>query len=158
MGYNKKLKILTWITFAIPIAVAGMLTMFDNPVILAITKIASGVLGFIAALIGLLALVGKWSDMMADSQRAMIENSRLHDSWKDARNLTDAAFVSEYKKLLILDSAQSSSDKLLEVSDKDKRRMMRKTLVQYQMACKTCKNTPTSIKAGKAKCDTCGNF
>ncbi|WP_081084703.1 mobilome CxxCx(11)CxxC protein [Burkholderia cepacia] len=158
LSYTKKLKALTWITFAVPIAAASTLLTFDDPTVVALTKIVAGVLGGIAMLIALLALTGRWPESLAESQRAMIENTRLLNAWKAVKNMTGSAFSAEYNKLLILDGAQVSNDQLAGVTEKEKRRMMRKTLMQYRCACETCKETPTSSKAGNSKCDTCGNF
>jgi|GEM_PF-4040735 len=152
-----KLKVLSWVTFAAPIAVAAVLTTLDNPRIALYTKIGSGLLSGVVGLFGLAALVGNWSDALAESQRSMTANSRLLEDWKEIKQLTDNDFVVAYSKLLAQNIAQENVDKIAGVSDKDKRRSMRKALLQYKLACATCNQTPSSIKGGSSKCSTCGD-
>jgi mobilome CxxCx(11)CxxC protein len=148
---------LSWVTFAVPIVAAALLTTLDNPKIALYTKIGSGLLSGVVALFGLAALIGGWSEALAVSQRSMTANSRLFEDWKEVKQLTDHDFVVAYNKVLAQNIAQENIDKIVGVSDKEKRRSMRKALMQYSLACATCQQKPTSIKSGSSKCSTCGN-
>jgi mobilome CxxCx(11)CxxC protein len=152
-----KLKALSWVTFAVPIAVAALLTTLDNPSIALYTKIGSGLLSGVVGLFGLAALVGNWSDALAVSQRSMTANSRLLEDWKEVKQLTGNDFLVAYNKVLAHNIAQENIDKIAGVSDREKRRSMRKALMQYSLACVTCHEKPTSIKSQGSKCSTCGD-
>lgn len=154
--FARRIKKLTWFTFALPLLFGGLVLTFDNPTIGYYARIASGVLGVTALLWALWGLVENWGDAMGGAQRSMIENNRLYEAWKDVKELKGDAFVVEYGKLQARDSSQASADLLTGVKDREKRRMMRKTLMHYSMACKTCGQTPTSIKSKFfSKCETC---
>ncbi|WP_175755400.1 mobilome CxxCx(11)CxxC protein [Burkholderia ambifaria] len=157
LRFGKLIKTLTWFTFALPIAFGTLVLTFDDPTIGSYARIASGVLGGVAFLWALWALVANWSDAMGAAQRSMIENNRLHEAWKDAKHLKDDAFVAEYNKLQARDISQVAADMLAGVKEKEKRRMMRKTLMHYALPCKTCNVKPVSIKSSFfSKCETCG--
>jgi mobilome CxxCx(11)CxxC protein len=152
-----KLKLLSWSSLVIPLAVATLLLSFDSTAVTFWTKLISGLLGGALTFIGLWAVVAGWTDSLSKAERAMLANTDLIDRWRDLQAYSGPDFDARLAVLKERDLAQEKLDQLESVTQKDKALMMRAALFQYQMPCTLCNESPKSLKPGKHNCARCAN-
>jgi mobilome CxxCx(11)CxxC protein len=155
---GSKLKALSYATFVIPIAVAALLTTWDNVAFGSYVKIGSGIVSGVVALFGLWAALANWPSILSESARSMVANDQLQRSWKYVTALKEEEFTLEFAKLIALDAQQESNDKAKGVSAAERRRGNRKALYDLGKPCATCKKQPSTLKAAGSKCQTCGDY
>jgi mobilome CxxCx(11)CxxC protein len=152
-----KLNILSWLSFGIPLLIGALLGVFDSPDILGRIKFASGILGGVLSFWGLWGLVAGWTDSLSKSERSVVANTSLREEWNEMQaNISTDAPV-RFAALKAKDLAQEQTDQLNGISNKDKSKMMRASLMQYQKQCAVCGTKPISMKPAN-NCATCSNF
>lgn len=151
------LKLLSWSSLVVPLAVATLLLSFDSVEVTFWTKLISGLLGGGLTFIGLWAVVAGWTDSLSKAERSMLANTDLVDRWHDLQVYSGPDFEGRLEVLKERDRAQEKLDQLEGVTQKDKALMMRAALFQYQKPCALCKEMPISLKPGKHNCAMCAN-
>lgn len=152
-----KLKLLSWASLVVPLAVATLLGSFDSPQVTFWTKLVSGLLGGALTFIGLWAVVAGWTDSLSKAERAMLASIGLGDSWREMKTYGGVDFDTRLAALKERDRAQEQLDQLEGVSMKDKAWMMRAALFHFRKPCQACNVVPTSLKFGKHTCAMCAN-
>jgi mobilome CxxCx(11)CxxC protein len=152
------LRILSFLSLLVPLSVGGIALAGANSEWLPAIVTISGVLSVPLFGMTLWSLVFRWEERLATSVNSFKFNNDFKNKWNDLARYSGADAEDKYQKLLELDRAQEQSDILQDVSAKDKRRMMRASLVQYGRPCFTCGLLPSSLSAKSSKCGTCGDF
>ncbi len=124
------------------------------PVIVAI----SGLLSIPLFVMTLWSLVFRWEERLAASEHACKSNNELKNGWEDLARYTAPDAEAKFSALLERDRIQEASDKRQDVSAKEKRQMMRASLIQYRRKCATCGVQPNSMSVKGSSCATCGDF
>ncbi|GAB7543678.1 mobilome CxxCx(11)CxxC protein [Cupriavidus sp. 8B] len=156
-GLRYCLRILSFLSLAVPLSVGGIAMTFSDPVRLSTVVKVSGGLSIPLFVMTLWSLVFRWEERLAASEHSRRVNTELKNSWEDLRRFKGRDAEERFKTLLEADRKQEQKDIGQDVSAKDRRRMMRASLIQYQRACATCRVQPASMSVWRrAKCATCG--
>ncbi len=153
-----KLRIITFLSLAVPLSVGGIsMTSADSGFLPTIVMI-SGVLSIPLFVMSLWSLVFRWEERLAASEHAFKNNIELKNRWEDLARYKGENAEEKYQALLEHDRLQEQSDITQSISAKDKRRMMRASLIQYRRSCATCGVQPKSMSAKRNSCSSCGDF
>lgn len=159
IDFRRKLKILSWLSFGVPLLIGSLLSAFDSPNVLGTIKFISTILGGILALWGLWGLVAGWADSLAKAEGSIVANTSLREEWRELKTSNDANVNVRFAALQAKDLAREQADQLHGIAEGDKAKMMRASLMQYQMVCVNCGAKPTSMTPPRgANCATCSNF
>jgi mobilome CxxCx(11)CxxC protein len=104
------------------------------------------------------SLVFRWEERLAASEHACKVNNELKNDWEDLARYSGPDAEEKFRVLLERDRLQEQSDVKQDISAKEKRQMMRASLIQYRRKCATCGVQPTSMSAKGSSCVTCGDF
>ena len=154
-----RLKILTFLGIAVPLALGGVVVSFG------LDFECLGFIIFIASSLGILQLIGstwalvaKWEDEYAYSLESFTGNYSLSDKYKELGE--NPSRCDELRiKIDLLDAEnkiRKESDLKHGITDKEKRMGHRAALRQFRRACVECKKIPTSMKG--SNCNVCGNY
>jgi mobilome CxxCx(11)CxxC protein len=147
-----------WITYlgiVVPALVGSLVLSFGKDWLPYLAALA-GIMVAIQLAISLWSIIAKWDDKYSYAVGAMQAQTKLFNSWERLAKYPPPDLEPRAKELSDEDERQENSDKAQNVSDKEKRYGLRKTLYQYGLTCVNCKIKPSSMKP--SKCDTCGNF
>lgn len=157
---RKKLRILTFLGIAVPVAVGGIVVAFFGieslqPYVAWLIVLAS-VLSTAQLVFTIWALVAKWEDESSYAASSASENRRLAARFEDLGRNPPTKFNIQYQLLKIDNARRQESDIQREVSEKEKRMITRAGLRQYQRACVKCNQAPVDMNP--TNCPICGNF
>lgn len=130
-----------WITYlgiVVPLLVGSLGLSFGKewaPVL----AVPAGIAITIQLVLSLWSVVYKWDDKYSYSIRAMQEQTKLFNAWDGLAKQPPADLGQRIKDLAAEDQRQETNDMAQNISEKEKRFGMRKTLYQYGLACQTCK-------------------
>lgn len=153
-----RLRTLNFLSLAVPISVGGTALVAANTKLLSIFVIISGILSIPLFIMALWSLVFRWEERLTASEHSCKLNNDLKNRWNDLARYTGSDPEERFQTLLELDRTQEHNDVKQDVSEKDKRKMMRASLLQYRRKCATCGLQPVSQSAKSSKCATCGDF
>ena len=153
-----KLRILGFLSLAVPVSVGGIAMVSADTKLLPVIVTISGILSAPLFVMTLWSMVFRWEERLAASERAFMANNELKNNWEDLARYTGEDREEKFNALLERDRLQEQNDVLQAISGKDKRRMMRASLIQYRRKCATCGVQPRSISEKQNDCATCGNF
>jgi len=153
-----RLRILSFLSLAVPLSVGGTAFVAADAKWLPIIVTISGILSIPLFVMTLWSLVFRWEERLAASERSCKLNNDLKNRWNDLARYAELDSEDKFQTLLNLDRTQEHNDITQDVSVKDKRRIMRASLVQYSRQCATCGIQPTSLSAKSSSCGTCGDF
>ncbi|HCT7915535.1 mobilome CxxCx(11)CxxC protein [Pseudomonas xantholysinigenes] len=152
------LRILSFLSLAVPVSVGGIAMAAANAKLLPVIVTISGLLSIPLFVITLWSLVFRWEERLAASENACKANSELKNGWEDLARYKGADAEEKFSALLERDRVQEEIDKKQDVTAKEKRRMMRASLIQYRRKCATCGVQPISMSVKGSSCATCGDF
>lgn len=156
---NLKLRLLTYTGIALPLTVGATAVSFgfDLAVLPAMLAIVSSLL-VVQLLVSVWAVVAHWVEAHTYANESAIANDELARRYEALARTppTDAELRSEFDLLNVDNRNRTQQDMRRDITEREKRRGMRAALRQYQRACATCREVPTSMKP--TDCDTCGNF
>lgn len=167
--FSRRLKCFRYLTrlrdfwgFAIPIilsVIAGSDTLSLSDEYLKYLKILLGVAALVQILISLWAVLSRWDDGLAYSQRAVRDAYEMRRAWvvigRGQVSDIGAEFATRTKQQDVIDSHDIGQD----ISTKEKCLGMRNGLIEYRRQCAGCKTIPSSRRLlwrPKTKCVVCG--
>ena len=153
-----RLRILSFLSLAVPLSVGGIAMASADTKLLPVIVTISGLLSIPLFVMTLWSLVFRWEERLAASEHACKVNNELKNGWDDLARYAGSDAEEKFRALLERDRMQEQNDVMQAVSAKDRRRMMRASLIQYRRKCATCGNQPTSMSAKANSCATCGDF
>ncbi len=153
-----RLRILSFLSLVVPLSVGGIAMASADTKLLPVIVTISGLLSIPLFVMALWSLVFRWEERLAASEHACKTNTGLKNRWEDLARYAGTDAEEKFAALLERDREQEQSDVMQGVSAKDKRRMMRASLIQYRRKCATCGVKPTSMSANGCSCATCGDF
>lgn len=155
-----KLRALTFLGIATPLALGGLVAAFGvNDRAVPVALWIAGVLGIVQLIGSAWSLTAKWDDQYAYAIQSIADNHRLADDFKALGQRPPADLSELTTRAAVLDAenrTRSNQDYAQGLSDKEKRRGHRAALQQFQRKCATCGVVPTTMDAGD--CGTCGKF
>jgi len=104
------------------------------------------------------SLVFRWEERLAASERSCKLNNELKNGWSDLARDPGTDAEEKFQSLLARDRMQEQTDVEQDVSAKDKRMMMRASLIQYRRKCALCDIQPLSMSESSNRCAICGDF
>ena len=153
-----RLRILSFLSLAVPLSVGGIAMAAADAELLPVIVTISGILSIPLFFMTLWSLVFRWEERLAASEHACNVNNELKNGWEDLARYKGSDAEEKFRVLLERDRIQEQSDVRQDVSAKEKRQMMRASLIQYRRKCATCGVQPISMSADNISCATCGNF
>jgi len=153
-----RLRILSFLSLAVPLSVGGIAMAAADEKLLPVIVTISGLLSIPLFVMTLWSLVFRWEERLAASEHACKDNNELKNGWEDLARYKGPDAEEKFRVLLERDRVQEQNDVRQDVSAKEKRQMMRASLIQYRRKCATCGVQPTSMSAKGSSCATCGNF
>lgn len=155
---GRRLKAITFLGLLSPVLAGGIAMTFsaESSFLNKIVFPALSIVLLSQSVLSLLSLCYKWEEKHSYSLWAIKNNNKLFNKFSRLSGESDAAIakkISDYEDEYDHQEAEDSSQG---ITDKEERYGMRKTLIYFGKACKTCNEKPTSIKP--TDCDTCGNF
>lgn len=153
-----RLRILSFLSLAVPLSVGGIAMTAADAKLLPVIVIISGILSIPLFGMTLWSLVFRWEERLAASEHSCKVNNELKNGWEDLARYKGLDAEEKFQVLLDRDRAQELSDVGQDISAKEKRQMMRASLIQYRRKCATCGIQPISMSAKGSSCATCGNF
>lgn len=153
-----RLRILSFLSLAVPLSVGGIVMVAADAKLLPVIVTISGILSIPLFVMTLWSLVFRWEERLAASEHACKVNNELKNSWEDLARYKGPDAEEKFRLLLERDRIQEQSDVRQDISAKEKRQMMRASLIQYRRKCATCRVQPTSMSAKESSCATCGDF
>ncbi|NKF95636.1 hypothetical protein GO290_02736 [Ralstonia solanacearum] len=155
-GLRLRLRILSFLSLAVPLSVGGIAMTFSDPERLSVIVKVSGALSVPLFVMTLWSLVFRWEERLAASEHSRRVNTELRNYWEDLKRYKGGDAEEQFSRLVEQDRKQEQKDLGQDVSAKDKRRMMRASLIQYRRPCATCGVQPKSMSTWRKKCVTCG--
>ncbi|MBD3812838.1 MAG: hypothetical protein IE917_11555 [Betaproteobacteria bacterium] len=152
------LRILSFLSLAVPLSVGGIAMATADAKLLPVIVTISGILSIPLFVLTLWSLVFRWEERLAASEHACKANNELKNGWEDLARYKGPDAEEKFRVLLDRDRVQEQSDVKQDVSAKEKRQMMRASLIQYRRKCATCGVQPTSMSAKGSSCATCGDY
>lgn len=156
---GRRLNVVTYIGFLVPIVVGGLALAYSHlkslPTIIAVAS----ALIIVQTVVSLWSIIGGWVASYSYSTASAADNARLAKRYEDlaTRPPSDLpTFRHEYDKLAIRDEARQEQDYQQGLSDAEARRGMRAALRQYERECPGCNKAPVSMIP--ADCGVCGSF
>lgn len=153
-----RLRILSFLSLAVPLSVGGIAMAAADAKLLPVIVTISGLLSIPLFVMTLWSLVFRWEERLAASEHACKANNELKNGWEDLARYKGSDAEKKFSALLERDRLQEQSDVTQDVSAKEKRRMMRASLIQYRRKCATCGIQPIALSAKSSSCATCGDF
>jgi mobilome CxxCx(11)CxxC protein len=166
--YGKRVQLLTFCGFAIPVLIGSIAAanLFDKTLLDTVIY-ATGLISVILGLLSLWSVIAKWQDILEYSSIACAQNDRLSTHLKglsDERNTSNASFDSrafdiKYAQLVALDDAQREQDNKQDITDDEKVYAHRAGLRQFRGECVACNKIPDSMKLTRfswRRCPICG--
>ncbi|KWV84383.1 mobilome CxxCx(11)CxxC protein [Pseudomonas haemolytica] len=153
-----RLRILSFLSLAVPLSVGGTALVSADAKLLPVIVTISGILSIPLFAMALWSLVFRWEERLAASEHSCKLNNELKNRWNDLARYTGSDAEQRFQTLLDRDRMQEHDDVTQDVSVKDKRRMMRASLIQYRRQCATCGIQPISLSAKSSNCEMCGKF
>lgn len=153
-----RLRILSFLSLVVPISVGGIVMVAADVKLLPVIVTISGIFSIPLFVMTLWSLVFRWEERLAASEHACKVNNELKNSWEDLAQYEISDREEKFRALLERDRVQEQSDVKQDVSVKERRQMMRASLIQYCRKCATCGVQPTSMSVNGISCTTCGNF
>ena len=153
-----RLRILSFLSLAVPLSVGGIAMAAADAKLLPVIVTISGILSIPLFVLTLWSLVFRWEERLTASEHACKINNELKNGWEDLARYEEPDREDKYRVLLERDRIQEQHDLSQDVSAKEKRQMMRASLIQYQRKCATCGIQPISMSAKNSSCATCGDF
>jgi len=152
-----RLRIITFLSLAVPLSMGGIAAAFSKGQLLEIAVTLGGGLSIPLFILTLWSIVFRWEERFSSSIQAMKNNNKLRNKWEKLAICKDTDFEEKVNELLAKDQDQEEQDRDQDISKKDERIMMRASLIRYQKECAICNKIPKSMKE-KSICDTCGNL
>lgn len=154
---RRRLKILSFLGMVVPMAIGGIVLSFGTkPQILPGFLWVAGVLG-VAQLIGSVwSQIARWEDSLAYALESVTANNRLSRRFESLGEHPPADLELEFRILDAENQARKDLDFRHDLTPKEKRAGLRAGLRQFQRACVSCKEVPTSMSP--TSCAVCGNF
>lgn len=151
-----KMRVLNFVGLAIPLII-GLIFLGFGEINLYLKTIAI-VLGIIQVIVFLWSIISKWDDKYQYSISALKRQEEIHSDLKQAKE--DATIPQTFiERLLEKENRYNSEDIAQNITDKEKRYAMRRTLFNFQIVCPICKIQPKLLKPQKSEnCDNCSNF
>ncbi|MDA8503803.1 hypothetical protein NNO02_15240 [Citrobacter sp. Awk 2] len=153
-----RLRILSFLSLAVPVSVGGIAMAAANEKLFPIIVSLSGLLSVPLFVMTLWSLVFRWEERLTASEHACKINNDLKNKWHDLSQYRENDAEDKFRSLIDRDRIQEQHDRTQDVSAKDKRRMMRASLIQYRRKCATCGVQPSSMSAKGSSCTTCSEF
>jgi len=153
------LRIINFLGIATPallgavIAMQGMKWKHGELVIL-----IAGIVGAAQLMLSIWSLVTGWENSLAYAIESKSDNYRLADEFHrlgQTQTLSDNEFEIEMQVLETQAEIRSGLDNRVDVSDAEKRIIMRAGLWKFQRPCVVCNEVPVSMKP--TGCGNCGN-
>lgn len=156
--YGARLKRLTFLGLLSPVLLGGFVAAFstESDILKAILIPLCSCLTIFQAVVSLMSLSYKWDEKYSYAIVAVKDNTRLTNEFNKIKYLTGNKLKQIYKPLREDYDRQNVSDMAQGITDKENRFAMRQSLFHFKSECKTCKKTPSTLKA--TNCDTCGNY
>lgn len=159
-SYRRKLRAISFLGLLVPVAVGGVVLSFGADIDLKPMLLVAGVISVAQLIWVLWSMTGNWLEAYTTATNSQKKNTEVFQGWEGAaRNppADNSVFAQRIEVLTSIDQMQTSSDLSVGITDKDKRKMMRRGLMQYGRACATCGKKPDSMKTDES-CNTCANF
>lgn len=153
-----RLRILSFLSLAVPLSVGGIAMAAADAKLLPVIVLISGLLSVPLFVMTLWSLVFRWEERLASSEHACKINNELKNGWEDLARYKSSDAEEKFRVLLERDRVQEQNDVKQDISTKEKRQMMRASLIQYRRTCATCGVQPISMSAKGSSCATCGDF
>lgn len=153
-----RLRILSFLSLAVPLSVGGIAMATADKNLLPVIVLISGVLSVPLFVMTLWSLVFRWEERLDAAGHACKVNNELKNGWEDLARYKGPDAEEKFSVLLERDRIQEQSDVRQDVSEKEKKKMMRASLIQYRRKCATCGVQPISMSAKGISCTTCGDF
>ena len=153
-----KLRILSFLSLAVPLSVGGIVMVSADTKLLPVIVTISGILSIPLFVMTLWSLVFRWEERLATAELSHKGNNKLKNSWEDLSKYKGLDAEERFQSLIEHDRMQEEIDRMQDVSEKDKRLMMRASLIQYRRKCATCNVQPTTLSKNGSSCATCGDF
>lgn len=158
--FRLRLRLLSFLGIIVPLLVGYIVITYGTRFkYIDAILIIGAILGLVQLVASSWALVAKWDDEYAYAQESTNANYDLSYRYQALAQNPPIKLDDFRIRLDLLDAARrcrSDLDYRHSITDAEKRKGMRAALRNYQRACATCKEVPTSMKP--TKCDTCGNF
>ena len=152
-----KISFITFTGFALPISVGVFVSAFStNADVFEYFLYVVGVLSIIQALLSLWSVTSHWNDRYSYSVASIKANNRLVSDFKDLSKQSTSKIKKDIDRLRFEYNRQDQEDSAQGITDKERRRAMCCTLMQYQKKCAGCGETPLAVKP--TECGICGNF
>jgi mobilome CxxCx(11)CxxC protein len=157
---RRKLRLLNYIALAIPIILGGIVVAFyETPAIhhyLTILIIIAGLLGTLQVAFSVWALTAKWDDTAAYASVSTAENRRLAARFEELAKFPPPDFDMKYELLKNDNMRREELDIQQGITEKEKRKITRAGIRQYQRACVGCGEVPKDMNS--TQCHICGKF
>lgn len=155
--YGLRLKIITFLGLLSPVLLGGFVASFsvDSALLKNILLPACGVITIFQAILSLLSLVFRWDEVYSYASGSVQNNTMLMSNFSRLKN-SNKINTKQFQSLINDYDQQNKFDMSQNISEKENRYAMRKSLLQYQIECCGCGIKPISLKP--SKCDICGNF
>lgn len=155
-SFSLKMRALNFLGLAIPLIIGLIFLGFGE--INAYLKTIAIILGIIQIIVFLWSIISKWDDKYQYAISALKRQEEIHSDLKLVQD--DSSIPQTFiERLFEKESRYNSEDITQDITDKEKRYAMRRTLFNFQIACPLCKIQPKSIKPQKTdNCDNCSNY
>jgi mobilome CxxCx(11)CxxC protein len=147
---------ITYLGIIVPVLVGSLALTSLGKTLLPYMEFPAGVVITLQLALSIWSIIAKWDEKYLYALGAMQVQTKLFNSWNRLAKYPPPDLERRVHELLEKDELQENSDLAQNVSDKEKRYGLRKTLYHYGLTCATCQIKPSSMKP--SKCDTCGNF
>lgn len=151
-----KMKCLNFIGLGTPLIIGLIFLGFGE--VNTCLKVFATILGILQASVFLWSIIDKWDDKYQYAILALRRQEEIHTALNLAKDdpSTPQNFID---KILENENRYSNEDITKDISDKEKRYAMRRTLFNYQLSCTICKKRPQTIDPPKSEnCDNCSNY
>lgn len=151
-----RMKVLNFVGLAIPLLIGLVFLGFGE--INVYLKTIAVFLGIIQVVVFLWSIISKWDDKYQYAISALKRQEELHTDFKLITKETSTPQI-YIERLLEKENRFNSEDITQNITEKEKRYAMRRTLYNFQLSCVVCGIQPTSIKPLKTdNCDNCSNY
>lgn len=157
---RRKVRTLTFLRIAIPVAIGGIVVAFFSvaalrPYLVTLILIGS-LLATFFLVITLWSLIANWNDTISFSAASAAENRRLASRYEALAKSPPTDFDAQLNVLTIENARRQEADIQREISDAEMRMITRAGLRQYQRACVKCTEIPHDMNP--TDCPVCGRF
>lgn len=154
---SRRRNLITFLGVVVPLVVGGAVLSFGaNEAYLPYLLYVAGFLMLLQLIVSAWSLVARWDERYQYAVGATQANTRLYNIWTATLERPPENLEQKIRELDYEDQNRESSDIAQHVTEKEKRFAMRSSLFYMKLPCRTCNNTPKSMKP--SKCDTCGRF